>query len=149
MVVTLAIDPGGVHVGWANQFRMADGTVMGKAGEWEAPWEAVDMIRAWYAQVKRFEDIQAEIVVEEFRLYARQAQNQIHNPMETSQLIGMIKLIARDAGIPVIEQGASIKVPTRAQLKARGIGLIASSSHAQDAQLHLWYRILNRKDGNE
>lgn len=83
-----------------------------------------------------------EIIVEEFVLYDREYANQTWSPMLTSQLIGAIKFIAFMFRVPVREQGAYIKKPTRRQLAGRGIKQSGTNIHARDAELHLWNRIL-------
>lgn len=137
-MIRLAIDPGDKHVGWAFQ----DPNEVVTAGEWtisEAPSRVREILWRWSNHAR-------ELVIEEFLLYPD--KNQSWSPMLTSQLIGALKLIAHDEGVPVLEQGASIKKPTRRQLKARGIKQVEGSVHASDAQLHLWYRILrNRGEG--
>jgi len=81
-----------------------------------------------------------EVIVEEFRLYDREYANQTWSPMKTSQLIGAIKLICHWFRIPLIEQGAYVKKPTRAKMKVRGVQHHPGSIHSRDAELHLYYR---------
>lgn len=127
----LAVDPGDEHVGWAY-----DGPNGFDAGEW-SPTEACD--RIIHMMTLGAVD---EVVVEEFVLYPQEYANQTWSPMKTSQLIGAIKLIAYLFRIPVIEQGAYIKKPTRAQMRARGIKHLGASIHTRDAELHLHHRRL-------
>lgn len=125
----LAIDPGDKHVGWAY-----DGPAGIDAGEWK-PTESTDQLTFLLTK-----DAIDEVIVEEFRLYQQEYANQTWSPMQTSQLIGAIKLICHWFRIPVVEQGAYIKKPTRAKMKARGIAHHPGSIHSRDAELHLYYR---------
>jgi hypothetical protein len=90
-----------------------------------------------------------ELIIEEFVLYDREYANQTWSPMKTSQLIGQLKFAARGPrgshGIEVVEQGAYIKKAIRRQLVARGIRQTGEGSHARDAELHLWYRVLRSR----
>lgn len=90
-----------------------------------------------------------ELIIEEFILYDRDIGKQAWSKLQTSQLIGALKLIAWMFRIPVIEQGAYVKKPTRKQLKARGIMQVGKVIHEKDAELHLYYRILRRQKENE
>jgi hypothetical protein len=102
-----------------------------------------------------------EIVMEEFRLYDKNYEDQSWSPFKTVQLIGAIKWIAEDygpreeghcpvhgayRGIHVHEQGATIKKGTRAQLVPRRIMQVGSGTHARDAELHLWHRVLREME---
>lgn len=132
----LAIDPGDKHVGWA--YRGPDGI---DAGEW-TPRETVD--RVVFMMTRNAID---ELVVEEFILYADQAQKQAWSKLQTSQLIGGLKVVAAWFRVPVVEQGAYIKKPTRRQMAARGLKHTDGGSiHTKDAELHLYYRILRERD---
>lgn len=137
MTARLAIDPGGVHVGWALSIPGADPGYW--AGEWTVT-EAIARVREFCQGNGGTDEEARELVIEEYRLYPGVKQE--WSSMETSQLIGKLKLIAEDAGIPWLEQGANIKKPTQRQLRARGIKLVGRGTHARDAELHLWYRKL-------
>lgn len=133
----LAIDPGDEHVGWARRWlHTSTNTWIETAGEWK-PTEACEEVIHLMTL-----DAVDELIIEEFVLYDREYANQTWSPMRTSQLIGALKLIAHMFRIPVIEQGAYIKKPTRAQMRRRGIKHLGKSIHARDAELHLWNRIL-------
>lgn len=131
----LAIDPGDIHVGYAR--NLPGGAV--ESGEWR-PGEACNQI----IHLLTHDEID-EIIIEEFVLYEDRAKEQSWSKLLTSQLIGALKLVAYMFRIPIVEQGAYIKKPTRAQLAGRGIALNRGSIHSGDAQLHLWYRILRMK----
>ncbi len=133
----LAIDPGDKHVGWAYAPR---GFLLGVAavqtGEWR-PGEAVNAVVHMMTK-----DMVAELVVEEFVLYEDKAREQSWSKLQTPQLIGALKVIAYFFRIPVVEQPAYIKKPTRAQMRGRGIRVSRGSIHAKDAELHLVHRLL-------
>lgn len=136
----LALDPGDIHVGWAVRCQG-----MVAAGEWGVT-ESLREVEA-RLQMCKDEGFLALVILETFSLYSTHAIAQIGSRMKTSQLIGAIKLLCHKYDTPWLEQGASIKKPTRAQLRARGIKHRASTIHGRDAELHLWYRYLRIKEG--
>jgi hypothetical protein len=137
-VKRLAIDPGDIHVGYA---RNPKGDMEVLTGEWR-PTECTTEVT--HLMTKNEID---ELILEEFRLYdSPEGRDQVWSSMKTSQLIGALKLIASWFRIPVIEQGAYIKTPTRNQLRARKIKQLGHGTHALDAELHLYYRML--REGN-
>lgn len=138
---SLAIDPGDIHVGWAHHRPNPAWTVI--TGEW-TPAEACQKVITLMTQNEV-----DELIIEEYILYDRDIGKQAWSKLQTSQLIGALKLIAWMFRIPVIEQGAYIKKPTRKQLKARGIMPVGKVIHEKDAELHLYYRILRRAKENE
>jgi hypothetical protein len=127
----LAVDPGDVHVGWAY-----DGQGAVETGEW-SPEDTCNII-TWMMTRNTID----ELILERFNLYADKAEEQIGSSFKTSQLIGALKWIAYCFRIPVVEQGADIKTPTRNQLRGRKIRQIGVGGHARDAELHLYYRRL-------
>lgn len=133
----LAIDPGDIHVGWAEFLRLASGQTHFGGGEVHAD-DAPEFVEQKLLRAP----MSAELVIEEFLLYAHKLAAQTWSPMLTSQMIGALKWIARKQGVPVFEQGAFIKKPTRRQMRARGIETVVHGVHARDAELHLYYRIL-------
>lgn len=130
----LAIDPGDIHVGYAYDGR---GDVI--ADEW-TPREACENITIMMTR----NEID-ELIIEEFILYEKDIRKQAWSKLQTSQLIGALKWIAEMFQIPVVEQSATIKKPTRAQMRARGIKHVGTVIHAKDAELHLHYRVLRRR----
>lgn len=136
----LAIDPGDIHVGWC--FHHPTPAWVVETGEW-TPTETCDQLVRLLTR-----DEVDEIIVEEFVLYEKDIGKQAWSKLQTSQLIGAIKLIAYWFRIPIIEQGAYIKKPTRAQLRGRGITQVGRNIHEKDAELHLYYRRL-RAEGEE
>ena len=140
-MIRLAIDPGDKHVGWAYEagdFR--------KAGEVGAAY-AMEFVERWVLDaVLLYGRDQVELVVEEFVLYPHEAGHQAWSPMRTSEMIGAIKHVAKQQGVPVTEQGAHVKKPTERQMVGRGIESVATGRHAKDAELHLNYRVLRAKE---
>lgn len=135
----LAVDPGDIHVGWA---RNPDGDLRVVTGEWR-PTQACEEI----VHLMTHNEVD-ELIIEEFILYADKTGEQAWSPLKTSQLIGTLKWIAYCFRIPVEEQGAYIKNGIRNQLRARKIKQVGLGTHARDAELHLYYRIL-REMANE
>lgn len=137
----LAIDPGDKHVGWAHSAYDAPIWDI-ELGEW-TPTETIDKV-VWM-MTRRMVD---ELIVEEFVLYEWEAKNQSWSHFLTSQLIGGLKVVAYFFRIPVIEQSATKKKPTEAQMRGRGIPRRATPSsniHASDAELHLTHRKLRSR----
>lgn len=134
----LAVDPGDKHVGWAYAPYDAPNWDV-ELGEW-TPTEAVD--RVVWMMTRRMID---ELILEEFVLYEWEAKKQSWSHFLTSQLIGGLKVVAYFFRIPVVEQSATKKKPTAAQMRGRGIPRRATPSlniHASDAELHLVHRKL-------
>lgn len=130
----LAIDPGDKHVGYAHGEDAVE-----RAGEW-TPDECCENV---VLMMTRNEV--DEIVIEEFVLYAWESEKQSWSQLKTSQLIGALKFIAHMFRVPVVEQGAYVKKPTRKQLKGRGIDYVPGSIHSKDAQEHWYYRTIRAK----
>src|ERR1017187_9871856 len=122
----LAVDPGDSHVGCA---LYADGEVTAAEVN-EADW------LPRFAELVETLDL---VVIEEFRLYPGSAPALSWSPMKTVKMIGAMEWIATCAGVPITLQSAAVKIPTRAQCKARGIVWKHKSIHARDALLHLHY----------
>jgi len=133
----VAVDPGDRHVGIAV-WALTDTTAWETDAEFAVD-EIAELLKTWSLPSRKV------LVVEEFRLYAGKAQAQSWSPMETSQMIGALKWVAKECGVEVVEQGAGIKKPTAAQLKARGVMLRGRGGHARDAELHLWHYLLKEK----
>lgn len=142
----MAIDPGDVHVGMAT-FAADKWTSDEYACTWtneHAPLDALTLVTDWLRGGGEY------LVIEEFRLYPWQAENQMWSQFQTSQLIGALKasyLQHRGEGQYLVMQPASIKKPTAAQLRKRKIPskakLARVGKHCQDAELHGWYWIFN------
>lgn len=142
----LAIDPGDIHVGWA-EIRCLDDHIV--VGEW-TPNECVTKIRE---RLTWFQDrgFTWELILEEFVLYPGKSKDQAGSDMKTSQLIGVLKQVAVDFGSRAVMQGAHVKKPTRRQLRARRIKrkAIGAGIHASDAEEHLYHRHLRQKAKEE
>ena len=125
----LAVDPGDIHVGvamWRDEEAIA----------YEVDAEF------WLTQFNKILEFLELVIIESFVLYPGRASAQSWSPMQTSEMIGAMKWIAQQAGVPIVMQGANIKIPTRRQCAARGINVAHRSNHAADALVHLWYYLL-------
>lgn len=90
------------------------------------------------------------LIIESFVLYPDKAKAQIGSDMPTSQLIGVLRYLARTRDVPVILQPAAIKDPTEFQMARKGIDHLAvaeqQGGHAKDAETHGYhYLIRNNK----
>lgn len=144
MLVVTAIDPGDVHTGMAH---WVDGRRRVETID-TADFRAVDRVRQLLEAVSH-PPVRRVLVIERFSLYANKSTEQIGSQFETSQLIGQLKLVARDTDTEVVVQGADIKKGTKKQLRARGIDLVSAGSggdvHAGDAELHLIHYLLKEQ----
>jgi hypothetical protein len=125
----MGIDPGDSHTGWA--IIEPDGRVT--TGELDYPAVAPAVL----GELEKGLD---HVAVEDFVLYPAQAASQRFSPFMTARLIGVISYLCEQVGTPMTLQGAFIKKPMRAQLKARGIKQVGSGPHERDAELHAYYR---------
>jgi len=151
----LAVDPGEVHVGVAVFVETSDGwrcaaTVELNPFGWVRLYDAIlaSALRPHY------------LVIEDFRLYGHLAMTQVGSSMATSQLIGWTNYatllfndpLAEDQQTAVVLQGAQIKKPTQAVLRAHRIRSTAKAAraggHAFDAELHGWFYILGALEGD-
>ena len=129
-----AVDPGGAHVGVATW----------KTGE-ELKATEIDAEK-WLPLFERMVKSADVVIIEKFVLYPSKAAVQAWSPMATSEMIGAMKWIAEKAGVPVVEQGADIKNPTRRQCKARNLKWKDNKSgHASDALLHLQHYMIRNE----
>lgn len=154
----VAIDPGDVHVGWAEFCEEHNGEVVCFNAEEITPDECADRVarRLFRGEIRY-------LVVERFTLYADKALAQVGSEMQTSELIGVLKYLVRvnnegaakegeddpwsKTRCTMYIQGADIKKPIRAQMEARGIERTTPvGSHHGDAEEHGWYRILRGED---
>lgn len=125
----LAVDPGDSHVGTALS---QDGQM--KAEEYSAA--------GWLFEFSALVGMLDVVVIEEFRLYPGSAPALSWSQLDTVKMIGAMEWICHCAGVPFELQSAAVKIPTRAQCKARGINWKHKSGHASDALLHLYYYML-------
>lgn len=136
MTDLIAIDPGGVHVGWA-EFQL-DPARCTRAVE-KTPEEAKESL----ARAVSRPGIRA-VVIESFRLYPDKAMKQAGSDMPTSRLIGAMEYIVQSAGVRLVMQPAAIKTPTLSVLRHRGITLVSrgNGDHAKDAETHGWHYLV-------
>lgn len=144
----VAVDPGGVHVGVATFEKRTAGWACTWAGEMTPV-----LFEDWLTDKLAAGEIEA-LVVEEWKLFADKAAQQVGSHMETSQLIGSIKYICRKVApkwpsvqFSLVWQSPNIKIPTRSVLRARGVKSTAkqlkvSGDHASDAELHGYHYIM-------
>lgn len=83
------------------------------------------------------------IVIESFQLFSHKAKQQSGSKMKASQVIGMLKLYAKQIGAEVVEQPPTIKAFAEKQSGLRPSGPHANS-HRIDAFNHcIYYFIKN------
>ena len=86
------------------------------------------------------------LVIEKFALYPDKAALLIGSEMETSQMIGALKMLAWENDVAVVLQPASIKLPTESVLQHRHIPMLSKTQrkniHAKDAEVHGHYYTL-------
>ena len=152
MRTIVAVDPGGVHVGVAIFKKKPRGWVCDWAGE------MTPVLFEDWLDLKLASGGINTLIVEEWKLFADKAAQQIGSHMETSQLIGSIKYIYRKANkswpareVELLWQSPNIKIPTRSVLKAREIEMTSKilgvpGDHASDAELHGYFYILKTLD---
>lgn len=138
----IAIDPGDEHCGFA---WFIDGKCIGAAEL--APWFAIIAVRTLLLT-----GWPTALVIEEFKLYPWMAQQQSFSELLTPQLIGVLRYLWGEhapAYCELVMQGASIKKPTAAILKARKTVSMAKKlrvgGHAGDAELHGHYYLNNNQ----
>lgn len=135
---TLAIDPGGEHIGWAIDY----GGAIEDAGTFHS--EHGNFYRFLVGRLKaRYLD---EVVVERFQLQPGKAQAQSWGEFPTVKCIGVIEYLCGLGEVPLVLQGPNIKTITRRKLPALGITLLPGDDHCKDAQLHAVHRRLKRAE---
>jgi len=140
----LAVDPGDIHVGWCSG-RLIGGEQWDVICEELTPEECIRRLDTWLG-LRVGMELHHEVIAEEFVLYAGQDQRNVGNRMKTSELIGKMEFVCQLYGTELLRQPASIKKPTRAQLRGRGIKQVGHGTHQRDAELHFWYRTLRSCD---
>lgn len=83
-------------------------------------------------------------VVESFRLYADKAAALIGNAMIPAQVIGMIRLAAKELCIPVIFQSAAQAKGLCDNARLKAYGWTIRSRHAKDAARHGVYYLATK-----
>lgn len=140
----VAIDPGGVHVGVAVFRHTGETAGVGWECYWVHEYEP-QLAEDWLAaEAPRFD----AIVIEEFALYPDLALTLTGSQMETSQLIGSLRYIARTRAPKAIVrlQPAAWQQPTQSLLRRAGITsrakLDRAGPHCLSAELHGWAYLL-------
>jgi hypothetical protein len=151
----IAIDPGESHVGMAEFQRMPP-DAWRKEHEWLCTWAGEMLPGPALEWVTGHLPLLQVVVYESWQIYPDKAASLIGSQCETAQFIGALKWIvfgfnghaARfpDHGPPglvgLVEQPASIQIPTRGLLKQAGrkstAKRIKAGEHAMSAELHGW-----------
>lgn len=97
-----------------------------------------------YLEHLRSESLLKKIIIEEYRVYGHMATKHIGSKVETAQVIGQIKAVARFLKIPVIEQPATILRIAAMQARVN----IPKKGHIPDktsAYLHGYYYLLHHE----
>ena len=95
--------------------------------------------------------VRADVVVDEtWRLYESHALSMVGNDMQPSQVVGMIRMAAREAGRPTTSKGANLKSMALSTAPAWLHEHMAKSSekHDQDAILHAWHYAFAKAHGH-
>ena len=83
------------------------------------------------------------VVCEEYRVYGWRTRQHAWSELHTPQLIGALRAIAAQRGIPVVLQGAGLAKGFVSDAKLRAWGLYRSGMrHAMDAVRHACYYLL-------
>ena len=139
----IAIDPGEVHCGIAR----FEGDYLMSTFEM-TPDDLFDYLKnvfEYFAKPNADYD-SIVVVMESFRLYPGSSKALAYSALMTVEVIGVVRFLCKQAGIKLVEQNATIKIPTRKQMVARGIVNFAVTSgkgrHCADAVEHGYYYLL-------
>jgi len=136
----LALDPGG-STGWAvvhqdesRKTKVVDFGILRKD-------LTLTGIEHWFAKV----DL---VVCESFLTRPKEARTGAfdYDPMETSQVIGVAKVLARLHSVPIVEQSASVK-PVGYGFANQKYVKGKKNMHAWDAVAHGIYYLVRQKNG--
>lgn len=130
----IAVDPGAEHIGcsaWVDLECTGSRTYHGPEGRQQFFGNLIFWLR---------NEALDEVVVEDFRLYASKAKEQIGSQLQTIRVIGVIEQLCLWAEVPYIEQEASIKKATYAIARRRGVTWKGPDVHAKDSEVHGYYR---------
>lgn len=121
-----SIDPGDVHVGVA--------LFKGQRCMWAREFTPEGILKYLADHLNGSE----ALVVERFQLYPHLAQKQSGSDMLTSQLIGALRLLACQKGVPVVIQQAALKTPAESAIIKRNVPRQSTGNgdHAKDAETH-------------
>lgn len=143
----LVIDPGFINCGMATFSKLSNGSWRVTESWKERPFECLDFVRSWLQSAT---DHHA-LLIEEFKLYPWQMQQQGFSSMGTPEMIGVLMwLYVQEVGsrtevdepAPALcLQGAHWKKPAEVFMKKGGRDFIGPNQHARDAELHGWAMI--------
>lgn len=104
----------------------------------------IDAFETWLLAFIRNDKVEVlAFIVEEYRIYAHTATAHIGSKVETIQCIGKIKIVAKELGVPVVEQPATILNGA-----AKWAGVKRTARHWPDdvsAYLHGYYYLHKKK----
>lgn len=133
----VAIDPGGAHVGWCEALWDHRELLVTDVQEL-TPDQATSRAEVVFPHTR-------VVIIEKFTLYPDKSKLLVGSEMETSQLIGALKYLARLHDCLLVMQPAAIKVPTESLMRHRGTHHAAvagrKGGHAKDAETHLHHYI--------
>lgn len=134
----IAFDPGGTTgVCHINNFRINETGQLDfdiqrtHAITWENRFKEVYDILKWFSN-----STELAIVIEAFRLYARESKSQINSDFPSSQVIGIIQAYSHLFGILQYTEIVPAQVRLRAKVLSQHKKLLASGPHAKDAYQH-------------
>jgi hypothetical protein len=131
--IIIAVDPGyttGIVVGKVTGPR--DFFVIEAAEyDWEGRFRIGDLLDRYRPSV---------VVVENFRLYAHSARNQINSPFPSARVIGVVDTFCWERGIEVVMQMPAMRSSVTVLDEHKPI--LEGSPHTADAYRHLRYYIL-------
>jgi hypothetical protein len=145
-----AVDPGQQYAGlsWTRSCpELIGGETVGSryATRTADPIDAVRLFSTW-AEAAQMSSVQDPVlVIEEYRLFPDKVAMQTGKTIPTAENIGMFKWAAMQYDVRVQEQPASIKKPMAGLLNGRALKACGDSRHAKDAELHMWYFVLNKE----
>lgn len=141
----LAIDPG-EKVGWAR--------VTASPGSFSLEDHGIADLKPFAIKLHESVPNYDVLIYETWRLYAGQAKKMIGNDMQTSQLVGMIRLAAwLNPGVKLVGQSASIKetADKTAKVMCPEVSDLLDrepskhdDAHDMDAVRHSWYWYWNK-----
>jgi hypothetical protein len=135
----LSIDPGEVHCGIA--IWLDDTCIQVEEYLPEVLWENMEF---WLLN-----GVLDVVVIEGYWLYPWLLKEQGFSEVRTVETIGVARFLCKKYGVPIAVQKATIKIPTRAQMRARGVENLATvegkGGHCADAVLHGFYYISTTK----
>ncbi len=129
-----AVDPGGKHCGvaWTTNGKTCEGAyTLNPHDFWD--WSEAEIPKL---------DL---LIYEGYRLFPWELKTQSWSRVETVETIGVILYLTRLHQVDCKEQLPPIKTPTQHVVDKLKLPLQKGDRHAQDAQLHLYHHLLQKK----